>query len=347
MTASNNNTYFPPNILNIFQKLDTCAQGHHIQEFDYKKTVYQIVTARKIDVQGGNVQTVYYYEQKCTYGKLQTHRFPCSHAIAVCRHRRDNPITLVNEIYTTSTFRSQYNSDFQPLPHVDYWTNPSWKIKADYSKLSISRGRRREKRMQNEMDQHYREEPKKCGPSLELQEAWYQLFGDSVANGVEFVSSFIDQCTLNEVDRVNIEDEDDLLTGDNEYVLLTGDHVENLEAQKATFFSNFIDVFNKEKVPTTRQSGGSKQSQNGAKMTTKPIQMKHASCVNQVDNASVSEAVSVITGTVNEGLMTKADKLWCFAMTLFEDVVKRELFLNMSDDDGRMAWLKYKHDGGN
>ncbi|GJR11985.1 hypothetical protein Tco_0794637 [Tanacetum coccineum] len=189
----------------------------------------------------------------------------------------------------------------------------------------------------------------------------------------------MDLSTFNETDRVNVEDEDGLLTGDDEDDLLTGDDVENLEGEKDAFFSDFIDVLNKEKVPTTRQSGGLKQSQRSAKMTTKPIQMKRkgreskgsallkdliaqqnatqlralkilesdASCVNQVGIASISEVMSVINSMVNEGLMTKGDKLWCFAMTLFEDVVKRELFLNMPDNDGRMAWLKYKHDGGN
>lgn len=214
---------------------------------------------------------------------------------------------------------------------------------------------------------------------MELQEAWYPLFGDSVSNGVDCVSSAIDQNTFNETNCVNKEDEDDPLTGDNEDDPLTGDHVENLEENKDTFFSDFIDVVNKEKVPITMKSGGPKQSQKSAKMTTKPIQMKRksreskgsalfkdliiqqnatqqralkilesdASCVNQVGNASVSEAMSVINSMVNKGLMTKGDTLWCFAMTLFEDVVKRELFLNMPDDDGRMAWLKYKHDGSN
>nr|GEY21987.1 hypothetical protein [Tanacetum cinerariifolium] len=185
-----------------------------------------------------------------------------------------------------------------------------------------------------------------------------------VANGVDYVSSFMNQSTFNEADLMNIEDEDDLLTGVDEDDLLTSDHVENLEGQKATFFSDFIDVLNKEKVLTTRQSEGSKQYQNSAKMTTKPIQMKRkgieskgsallrdlitqqnaaqqcslkileldASCINQIDNASVNEVMTMINRMVNDGLMIKGDKLWCFTMILFENVMKREFFLNMLDD---------------
>ncbi|GKG24739.1 hypothetical protein Tco_0395367 [Tanacetum coccineum] len=87
--------------------------------------------------------------------------------------------------------------------------------------------------------------------------------------------------------------------------------------------------------------------QNATQLRALKILESDASCVNQVGIANISEVMSVINSMVNEGLMTKGDKLWCFAMTLFEDVVKRELFLNMPDNDGRKAWLKYKHDGGN
>lgn len=44
--------------------------------------------------------------------------------------------------------------------------------------------------------------------------------------------------------------------------------------------------------------------------------------------------------------MTQGSELWCFAMCLFEDAVKRELFISLPDDDGRLAWLKYKKDVG-
>nr|XP_043638468.1 uncharacterized protein LOC122609490 [Erigeron canadensis] len=163
MVGLNCKTSLPPNIWKIYRKVDTLAQSHHIEEFDYTKGVYRIVTARKTNGHGGNVQIVYYHDKKCTCGKWQAHRFPCSHAITICRQRRDNPLTLVNGVYGTSTFKCQYESDFVPLLHNDYWTDPGWKIQADYSKLVTSRGRRRQSRIENEMDQRHPNEPRKCG----------------------------------------------------------------------------------------------------------------------------------------------------------------------------------------
>ena len=44
----------------------------------------------------------------------------------------------------------------------------------------------------------------------------------------------------------------------------------------------------------------------------------------------------------NSGLLKGSD-LYCHSFYLLEDVVRREMFLNMEDDDCRMAWLKYMH----
>ena len=53
--------------------------------------------------------------------------------------------------------------DFIPLSHVDYWSESNWKIEADYSKLSVHRGRRRPNRFHNEMDIRHPNEPRRCG----------------------------------------------------------------------------------------------------------------------------------------------------------------------------------------
>ncbi|GKA32151.1 hypothetical protein Tco_0718518 [Tanacetum coccineum] len=95
--------------------------------------------------------------------KWQMERFPCSHALAVCRHRGDNPLTIIHTVYTTAMFKQQYLSDFTPLPHVDYWLNSDWNIKANNSKINVSRGRKKSSRIRNEMDIRHPDEPKRCG----------------------------------------------------------------------------------------------------------------------------------------------------------------------------------------
>ncbi|KAG6468100.1 hypothetical protein ZIOFF_072668 [Zingiber officinale] len=118
------NTALPPHHWSKFMEAERHAQGHHIDEFNYTDGVYKIVTTRQLNGKGGHVHTVFYYEKDCTCGKCQMHRFPCSHAIAVCRHKGDNAIDLVDEVHTTKTYMAQYSGKFYPIHHKDYWTNP-------------------------------------------------------------------------------------------------------------------------------------------------------------------------------------------------------------------------------
>ncbi|XP_042386598.1 uncharacterized protein LOC121978300 [Zingiber officinale] len=158
------NTALPPHHWSKFMEAERHAQGHHIDELNYTDGVYKIVTTRQLNGKGGHVHTVLYYEKDCTCGKWQMHRFPCSHAIAVCRHRGDNAIDLVDEVHTTKTYMAQYSGKFYPIHHKDYWTNQGWEIQADYSRLiNHERGRRRESRIQNEMDLRHPDEPRRCG----------------------------------------------------------------------------------------------------------------------------------------------------------------------------------------
>ncbi|GJZ82169.1 uncharacterized protein Tco_0647163 [Tanacetum coccineum] len=134
--AQNRKTPLAPTPWRIFKKNDTHAQSHRLQEFDNRK----VMTRRQINGSGGNVHTVKYLERTCTCGKWQAYRFPCSHALAICRQRRDNPLHIVDNVYFTLTFRQQYSATFNPLPHIDYWINPRGSIQADPTKLVLRRG---------------------------------------------------------------------------------------------------------------------------------------------------------------------------------------------------------------
>ncbi|XP_071698280.1 uncharacterized protein [Rutidosis leptorrhynchoides] len=185
-------------------------------------------------------------------------------------------------------------------------------------------------------------------PSLELQEAWFRLFGNVAANGVDCAVGPIDSKTSIEVQHVNLEDKD----------------VGNDEERKKD-------------VSATAQSAGFKRSQKMVKMITnpKPVKMTKSkrrgstegvickdltiqqndnqpraseiiesdtSSINQVGSCSIKSAINELNRMVDEGLMTTGSELWCFAVSFFEDAVRRELFLNLPDDAGRLAWLQYK-----
>lgn len=103
--AMNCNTPLPSCMWRLFQKRETHAQSHILTKFDYNECVYKIFTKLQINGKGRNAQTVHYYQQACICGKWQMERFPCSHNIAVCSYRWKNPLSIVNIVYTTVTYR--------------------------------------------------------------------------------------------------------------------------------------------------------------------------------------------------------------------------------------------------
>ncbi|PWA93831.1 myb/SANT-like domain-containing protein [Artemisia annua] len=167
---------------------------------------------------------------------------------------------------------------------------------------------------------------RKKQPSLELQEAWYQLFGDKVAIGVEvaapsinpstFVAPSTNPITFNDSYHVNIEDEDvDLDAEDHldaniqysqEYSILSG-------LFSGGQLETFLDGVGNENVSTSNQIGGSKHSKKSTK-------------------TNVESVISVVNRMVEQKPIAEYDDLWCFGMNVLEDRVKREFFLNFPVD---------------
>ncbi|KAD4585227.1 hypothetical protein E3N88_22828 [Mikania micrantha] len=117
-----------------------------------------VISRLQTNEDGGNDYTVEYRKKTCTCGKWQIYRFPCSHAIAVCHWRGDQPHDFVNYRFHTATYRAQYDGHFYPLSHSDHWREADWRIRGDTSRITVLRGRRRARRIHNEMDVHYPEE---------------------------------------------------------------------------------------------------------------------------------------------------------------------------------------------
>ncbi|GJY14780.1 hypothetical protein Tco_0385202 [Tanacetum coccineum] len=137
-------------------------------------------------------------------------------------------------------------------------------------------------------------------PTKELQEAWYHLFGDAVASGVECVAPCMDPKSLNEVHNVDAEDD----STPNQY------------------------GGSKQPKKSAKIGGEQKDTQQRA---LKLLELD--ATVNQVGTSNVSSVISVITRMVNQGLMEKYDDLWCFKLNVLEDVVKRNFFLNFPEDE--------------
>nr|XP_043622001.1 uncharacterized protein LOC122593636 [Erigeron canadensis] len=218
---------------------------------------------------------------------------------------------------------------------------------------------------------------RKKQPSKQLQEAWDHLFGDEVADGVDCVVAFMDPNTSNEMHHVNIDDEVGDIRNDDNAVTFSqytksSYPLENITTQKNTPASSFRNEVRQEDLTSPNQSGDSKRSKKSPKMVTtleivepksqrresggkefmtqqnatqqrvSDIVESDTSSINQVGNYSIKSAIGVINRMVDEGLMTTGSELWCFGISLFEDAIKRELFLSLPDDAGRLAWLQYK-----
>ena len=73
--------------------------------------------------------------------------------------------------------------------------------------------------------------------------------------------------------------------------------------------------------------------------------LKSESSVSSQPSASygISGAMSIINRMVNDGALQKGSGLWCFAFGLIADEAKREIFMQMEDDDCRKTQLMYLH----
>ncbi|CAH1435318.1 unnamed protein product [Lactuca virosa] len=195
----------------------------------------------------------------------------------------------------------------------------------------------------------------------------------------------MDHTTLNGMPNVNIDDEnpatgDNVETGDDTFFSSQypqhSSHL-GLGNEDGGYYSDLMhyarDVFSPNNI------GGSNQVEKSSKESSKlkPVEMKRkkrasagsiklqellteqnviqkrALAILESDSPSfthshyfsINASVTLINRMVNDELMTKWSALWCFAMSLFEDAVKRELFMSLPDDSGRLAWLNYKKDG--
>jgi len=59
--------------------------------------------------------------------------------------------------------------------------------------------------------------------------------------------------------------------------------------------------------------------------------------------STVAMAMQIINRMVENQILEKCSNFWCYAIHVLEDAVKREIFLNMDDDDSRLKWLQYLH----
>ncbi|KAD6119021.1 hypothetical protein E3N88_10292 [Mikania micrantha] len=112
------------------------SREHQVFLFDQTDARYRVISTFQTNEDGGNDYTVEY----------------------LCHWRGDQPHDIVNYRFHTATYRALYDGHFYPLSHSDHWREADWRIRRDTSRITVLRGKRRARRIHNEMDAHYPEE---------------------------------------------------------------------------------------------------------------------------------------------------------------------------------------------
>lgn len=64
-------------------------------------------------------------DSTCTCGDFQSYKFPCLHALAVCKKLKINPLQYVDDCYTFERYYKTYEAAFSPVPELSAWPEAS------------------------------------------------------------------------------------------------------------------------------------------------------------------------------------------------------------------------------
>ncbi|XP_076907132.1 uncharacterized protein LOC143563487 [Bidens hawaiensis] len=119
------NIALPPRVWKAFSGRDGRSREHIVLLCDGSEQMYHVESRLQTTEDGGNDYTVKYLNRTCTCEKWKIQRLPCSHAIAVCHMRRENPHSIVDSRFHTSMYWLQYSGYFYHLEHANLWERAS------------------------------------------------------------------------------------------------------------------------------------------------------------------------------------------------------------------------------
>jgi hypothetical protein len=155
---------FTPHCMAVIRERTIKANKHSVANtFDRSRGIFEVNTAydhrrRK----GGNLQVVTLSELKCTCGKFQGTKIPCSHAIAACMTVAVDYYQYVDSSYTLEQNLACYQSFFQPVGHPDYWPDIEGPSLIPNQAMRREKGRPKSGRIRNEMDERDQPSKQKC-----------------------------------------------------------------------------------------------------------------------------------------------------------------------------------------
>ncbi|XP_050213209.1 uncharacterized protein LOC126664727 [Mercurialis annua] len=116
------NVHYTPVCIQLLKKRGDKARFHVSQTYDRTTMTCKVETRKNhTSGRGENTHTVNLQQKKCTCGKFQQFKLPCSHAMAVCAKEKLNPHDFVHWHYQTKFAVQCWNTPFKPLRDRTYW----------------------------------------------------------------------------------------------------------------------------------------------------------------------------------------------------------------------------------
>ncbi|CAI9106056.1 OLC1v1005114C1 [Oldenlandia corymbosa var. corymbosa] len=159
-------TPVPTDLWEDFKKKEKKAAQQKVNRYGAINGKFKVKSRARLGGKGDNTYTVKYEEKKCSCKKWQEYRFPCTHAQAVCRKIKDQPINTVNPYFRVVAWQDQFSGrdDFSPVPDMRRWPKVGWRLVPNYERVIMHAGpgRWQKKRFKIQMDYRGRKSRGEC-----------------------------------------------------------------------------------------------------------------------------------------------------------------------------------------
>jgi hypothetical protein len=162
-----NGTVWVVDIVNHLERKREKANQHNVTPFHDGRGLYRIITpVRRVHGtrKGGRTHTVNLELKGCTCGKMQLLHYPCSHVLAACAYRALDYTNFISPYYSVEFLFRTWSQVLHPIQDEDYWEPYEGpKYIPDESLKHVKRGRRKSRRIRNDMDAMEKGDKSRCG----------------------------------------------------------------------------------------------------------------------------------------------------------------------------------------
>lgn len=174
-------------------------------------------------------------------------------------------------------------------------------------------------------------------------------FQSILADEDQFFTDFVEYVSNGNDDKTKANSEDGPSEVNNQLLStqvasqVRTDKNASRRAQKSVLKANTVQL-----KRNRRQSGGSAMLGAQIKHMVASCRIMSQGGPNRMNKqassmSTIAMAMQIINRMVDNNILEKGSDFWCYATHVLEDAVKREIFLNMDDDDIRLKWLQYFH----